>query len=881
MIPSFLLFSPFQKGYVQAHTRMGKQVGPYFTKRPPGKVQEKHTRERFIDHDKESAAKAHAELESLKSKHQELLNAAQKHHDELKSKGSSEGAVDHKTKLSHLKAEIKNQKTNIDNHSRKQKLIKDRYKISSKQIVQRKEKSDLERKIASHSDEQKKTIRAIHEAHKKGESKLEPGRILKGKDKYHVYLETKHSDTGETHHIAIHKDGSVKDPQILHGGKFDSKTLKEDAKPKKIVVKAEPKKEVTVKKQETFKKVDKPETKETKKIVVKKDKFSSPPTSVQTTFKRKSTIDEFTQQTKDQGLKVEEGFTFRLGDVKNRIYRVEGKDKSGNLQAYSYVKGVKQPSPITIFKEDKNGDKPKKIVVEKSDQEKKETRSQAMKGNKNAFKGGPKDEPKQESSKQLDQLNGKGKTGRTATIITARSKDKHKVQYKVIEANDKKLVASNHPDGRINKDYPTLKVKGALQMRDRTNIQSQAQITQMSNDIEPMFLTDSNIASDGAPIVGSDYAGKEGHSIVESGNGRIMALRTAYENGKADHYKKHLVEEAESFGIDPETISSMKNPILVRERVNKLDDQQKAKFAKEANKSSVSQMTAIEQAVEDSNYLGGVSYLNPTEGGRITNNNNSDFIKEFFTQVLDNDSREVGKLLNSKGQLNDEGERRITNAVFVSVYGANSDVMNKLIMKDSDQTKKITAGMLAAAPRMAKFKKVMTDNDRHDMDIASNFIDALTAMEDLKRDGVPLEQKLRTIGWEEFGIKDDFKDPFKNEEVVGLLKMIQEFGSGSSGSSAKIASLLTNYADEAEKIIRAENPDMLQTISFDSFAGKEEEKTSKTKILGQVKDDISYKSADKKGTQKSYEKYLKDYPNGKFANDARFRLNQMRHKEAV
>ena len=34
--------------------------------------------------------------------------------------------------------------------------------------------------------------------------------------------------------------------------------------------------------------------------------------------------------------------------------------------------------------------------------------------------------------------------------------------------------------------------------------------------------------------------------------------------------------------------------------------------------------------------------------------------------------------------------------------------------------------------------------------------------------------------------------------------MIREHGSGLTGSSAKIASLLTNYAEEAEKVIYAE-----------------------------------------------------------------------------
>ena len=110
-IPSVLLFSPFKKGYVKPHTRKGKAVAGFFTKRPPGKIQEKHTRERFHDHSKESAKKTHEELEAKKASHQSILDALKKHHKELVKKGTpkKEEGVSHATKLEHLKAEMTNQ----------------------------------------------------------------------------------------------------------------------------------------------------------------------------------------------------------------------------------------------------------------------------------------------------------------------------------------------------------------------------------------------------------------------------------------------------------------------------------------------------------------------------------------------------------------------------------------------------------------------------------------------------------------------------------------------------------------------------------------------------------------------------------------------------
>jgi hypothetical protein len=1200
-IPSILLFSPFQKAFVRQHTRKGKPVGPYFTKRLPGAVKEKHTRERFHDHSNESANAAHKELEDKKKFHQTLLDAAKKHHDKLTKKGppKKEEEISHEEKLAHLKTEIKNQQTHIDNHTRKQDLIKNRYEIDRKRIVAKKSKADLQKKLkGDHTEDQKKTISDIHNAHASGKSKLKPGRVLTGKDKDHIYMEAKHKETGKTHHIAIHKDGSIKDPNVLHEGKFDHKKLTDkQAEKKKIIAKQKdikPKKDENEKEQINniikyaedakkqgadhhfladerinplmeklvkkgiFKKsgtipggglyqlVDKkeePKKPKSKKIVAKKTKaekketrsrammgnknaYKGGPKDKQITKKLKSelktdpvlkgmaitldlekngkaeligrTIKNTNEMaavaqvfrnpryetiryvlTKGDKVKAHLAVTSKMPNIalgapgkegeidvvsflKNKMkeYGTDGyymihNHPSGDPEPSSQdinlsgglnkmVKGYKghiiinsgkyaslevdnrgivyknikdlngeeekiikpslehpllgklinQPEILAnISKDLQNTDKyftligtdnklktrtiiempmemmkhtpeakrefesflrthtretgsnhffisgiennasnrkflhgsekhglildasfndnsilsemptytgdlgssfsdlPKIEIEGYLTEEKKKhkkivsknskSRSESMKGNKNAWKGGPKDNPKEErTSKQLDKITDINRIGKETKVITARSKDKHKVRYKIIEADDNKLIASNHIDGRINKAYPNLNVKGALQMRDRSNIQSKLQITQMANDIEPMFLTDSKIASDGAPIVGTDYKGKKGHSVVESGNGRIMALRTAYEYGKADHYKEHLIEDAESFGIDPDIIKSMKKPILVRERVDSMSDQEKAKFSKEANKATVSQMTATEQAIEDSNYIGSLANLKATEGGRINSRNNSQFIEDFFSSVMDNDQREIGKLLNKDGQLNDEGERRLTNAVFVRVYGGNSDIMNKLIMKESDRTRKITSGMLAAAPRMAKFKENIEKNDRHDLDISANFIDALTALEELKKSKMTLEDKLKTYDWKDFGVtKDEYKDPMKNPDVVAIAKLIQEHGSGLHGSSSKIESLLTNYANSAERIMYEEDPRVksMEDIQAEIKGEKIDKKptVSKEMILKEAKDEVAFSQADRKGKVKDYQLYLEKYPKGKYANEAKEKINKL------
>ena len=119
------------------------------------------------------------------------------------------------------------------------------------------------------------------------------------------------------------------------------------------------------------------------------------------------------------------------------------------------------------------------------------------------------------------------------------------VQHKVVEAAD--LITSNLDSGAINSEYPQ-----ALQPRDRTTLKSVTQVNDIANKLNPLGSAISN----GAPIVSP---GNE-----ESGNGRTLAIRKAYQTGKADDYKAWLADQ----GYD---VANMQQPVLVRERTTPMN----------------------------------------------------------------------------------------------------------------------------------------------------------------------------------------------------------------------------------------------------------------------------------------------------------------------
>jgi len=138
--------------------------------------------------------------------------------------------------------------------------------------------------------------------------------------------------------------------------------------------------------------------------------------------------------------------------------------------------------------------------------------------------------------------------------------------FALVEA--KKLIVSHDAAGVANPDFPQ-----ALQPRDRSDKKSVEAIKANAKKLQPEKLGQTDRVGNGAPIVGDDL-------VVESGNGRAMAVKLAYDNGDAENYRAWLVENANEFGFSAEQVENYKQPVLVRVRTTAID---RMDFAIEAN----------------------------------------------------------------------------------------------------------------------------------------------------------------------------------------------------------------------------------------------------------------------------------------------------------
>lgn len=139
-------------------------------------------------------------------------------------------------------------------------------------------------------------------------------------------------------------------------------------------------------------------------------------------------------------------------------------------------------------------------------------------------------------------------------------------QYAIVELAS--LTMSNHLNGAVNELYPQ-----DLQPRDRTQPESVEKVWNSSKGIALSWLSKSDSSATGSPITGKGL-------IVESGNGRSMAIRKAYYDGVALDYRAKLEQASEQFGIDTEVVQVMREPVLIRIRLTEMDA---AEFARDSN----------------------------------------------------------------------------------------------------------------------------------------------------------------------------------------------------------------------------------------------------------------------------------------------------------
>lgn len=312
---------------------------------------------------------------------------------------------------------------------------------------------------------------------------------------------------------------------------------------------------------------------------------------------------------------------------------------------------------------------------------------------------------------------------------TAYTPDNQSVDYtyRVVPADQ--LIASNDAQGNPNPAYPA-----ELQPRDRSRAASQMQIQDMAAKLNPAMLGESNLVSDGAPMVGADL-------IVESGNGRVAAIRQAMQTNpqNATAYHQYLLDNAAKFGLDPANIPA--NGILVRVRDTDLD---RVDFVRRANQSSVAAYSASETATIDAQKLDSelLSLFVPSDDGQINTKDNRPFIARFLDRMVP--KAEQSRYIQGDGKLSQEGLNRVRNAMFQRAYG-DSQLLLNLSESLDDDAKNITRALTNAAPNVVAIKTGIENGSLYPLDISEEIVDAVRFYSDLKNSGQTVQSYIDQI----------------------------------------------------------------------------------------------------------------------------------------
>lgn len=292
--------------------------------------------------------------------------------------------------------------------------------------------------------------------------------------------------------------------------------------------------------------------------------------------------------------------------------------------------------------------------------------------------------------------------GRANNVKTAKG-TKIATVFALVEADD--LIASHDAMGGKNPKFPQ-----ELQPRDRGRESSQAWVQKVAANIDPESLGRTGRADSGAPIVGDDL-------VVESGNGRTMAIQLAYERDSAGEYRDWLIDESEYFGFTPEQVKAMKKPVLVRVRKTAID---RAAFAVEANQSDMLSFTATERAKSDAKRIDEnlIQLFLPSEDGDLLAGSNQKFIQGFLKSLGE---AEAAQYITKEGKPTQALVARIKAAVFKKAY--NDDRLLEMV---ADQTKPDLQNMLnalsVAAPKFIESQAVSRANTE---ELSSSIVDGI------------------------------------------------------------------------------------------------------------------------------------------------------------
>lgn len=318
-------------------------------------------------------------------------------------------------------------------------------------------------------------------------------------------------------------------------------------------------------------------------------------------------------------------------------------------------------------------------------------------------------------------------------------------QWDVVDASD--LVTSNTDNFTINPDFPA-----ARQPRDRTRASAQQQVNEIASKLEPNMLGESPDVSTGAPFIGAS------DNVVDSGNGRSMAIRRVYQEGgeKAGEYRQFVNEQAAKFGLDTDAVNMMQSPVLVRRNIS---DMNRDEFARAANKPTAARMSSTEQAASDAKSLPDASLLSFNGEGSMSLHQSQRYLQNFIAALP---KTEQGSLMDESGALSREGKSRIEAAIVQDAYN-NPRLVSAISEKLDNDTTNVLRAVTDKAPQISQINADIKTGDVFDNTLARDIADATQAYIDLKNTDKNINDYLSQDSLLGDGLTDGAK------EILGVL----------------------------------------------------------------------------------------------------------------
>jgi hypothetical protein len=334
------------------------------------------------------------------------------------------------------------------------------------------------------------------------------------------------------------------------------------------------------------------------------------------------------------------------------------------------------------------------------------------------------------------------------------------------------------------------------------------QVKDIAANLVPERLGASPEADRGAPIVS---AGNE----VESGNGRVMALKQVYAGNpeSAQAYKDFLTSQ----GHD---VTGMKQPVLVRERVTPMSMADRQAFAIEANQSATASMSAVERGQADARRLdtGMLDLL--ADRGDMDSRANAPFVRAFIDGVP---AGERNALLNPDGTLSQEGTRRLQAAVLSKAFGGtegSNRILGRMLESTDADQRNILGALLDTSPAFARLRQMVEDHVLGEQfDITRQVLSAVEESAKLRESGQSLEEHLAQTDM--LTARDPVRD--------AILRTFYGKDGKRAAGRQKVAEALSDYVNKAaaqrldQGSLFADAPLSPDRLLEASLAGRKEE----------------------------------------------------------